>query len=170
MSDLSFYYGPNAGYVMALYERYQQDPNSVDPETRALFEKWKPEPPSPSPAALASPATGWLSAKVDVARVAAVARLARFIRQRGHLIAAIDPLGLRHRSEEEAELDLQSHSLTAQDLAMVPSSIVGGPLAAGARNALEAIQQLRQVYSGPIGYEDEHIQNADERYWLRDAA
>jgi len=175
MSDLSFYYGPNAGYVFELYERYKQDPVSVDPETRAIFDRWTPEPPSPSAGqAAAAPsgasASGWLYAKVDVARVAAVARLARFIRQRGHLIADIDPLNLRNRSEEEAELDLQSHGLTTQDLAMVPASIVGGPQAAGSKNALEAIQQLRQVYSGKIGYEDEHIQDAEERYWLRDSA
>src|SRR5207248_2475760 len=35
---------------------------------------------------------------------------------------------------------------------------------------LEAMNRLRQVYSGPIGYDDEHIENAEERYWLRNAA
>ncbi len=37
MNDLSDFYGPNAGYVWDLYERYQHDPDSVDAETRAFF-------------------------------------------------------------------------------------------------------------------------------------
>src|SRR5689334_17413642 len=40
MSDLSLFYGPNAGYVLELYERYRQDPDSVDAATRALFTHW----------------------------------------------------------------------------------------------------------------------------------
>ena len=42
MTSLTAFYGPNAGYVFELYEHYQQDPNSVDPETRKLFEEWSP--------------------------------------------------------------------------------------------------------------------------------
>ena len=42
MDDLETFYGPNAGYVLDLYERYRKDPDSVDAETRAVFEKWTP--------------------------------------------------------------------------------------------------------------------------------
>jgi 2-oxoglutarate dehydrogenase E1 component len=31
--------GINAGYLADLYERYRQDPASVDPQTRAAFER-----------------------------------------------------------------------------------------------------------------------------------
>jgi 2-oxoglutarate dehydrogenase E1 component len=34
--------GPNAGYVLELYDRYRQNPESVDAETRAFFEDWTP--------------------------------------------------------------------------------------------------------------------------------
>lgn len=34
--------GPNAGYVLELYDRFQRDPGSVDSATRALFEGWMP--------------------------------------------------------------------------------------------------------------------------------
>ena len=37
--------GPNAAYVLELYERYRQDPGSVDAQTRAFFD--------------AKPAAGW---------------------------------------------------------------------------------------------------------------
>jgi 2-oxoglutarate dehydrogenase E1 component len=47
---------------------------------------------------------------------------------------------------------------------------VQSALAEGTSNALEAVEQLRQVYSGSIGYDDEHVQIDEERQWLRDAA
>ena len=34
--------GVNAGYVLELYERYRQNPESVDPATREAFESWTP--------------------------------------------------------------------------------------------------------------------------------
>src|SRR5918998_843050 len=43
MSDLSAFHGPNAGYVLDLYDRYLDDPSSVDPDTRATFEHVDPE-------------------------------------------------------------------------------------------------------------------------------
>ena len=45
MSDLNVFYGPNAGYVIELYERYRQDPESVPPSTRT--EAGAPHPPLP---------------------------------------------------------------------------------------------------------------------------
>ena len=36
------FHGPNAGYILELYEKYQQDPNSVDAATRKQFEAWQP--------------------------------------------------------------------------------------------------------------------------------
>jgi 2-oxoglutarate dehydrogenase E1 component len=175
MSDLSLFYGPNAGYVLELYERFQKDPNSVDADTRAFFEHWDPESAllmdsTASSARLVQslPIEPVAEERIDVARVTAAARLARFIRQRGHLGADIDPLGLTPPQDPGLELD--THGLHARDLALLPSSVVGGPIADETQNALDAIAKLRQVYSGSIGYEDEHLQIAVERYWLRDAA
>ena len=92
----------------------------------------------------------------------------RLVRVLGHMTAHIDPLG----SEPPGDpgLELATHGLTPDDLAALPVSVVGGPLADGAKNALEALGRLRQAYSGSIGYEDSHIQNPAEREWLREAA
>ena len=38
MNDLEVFYGPNAGYVLELYERYRQNPASVDAAARAIFD------------------------------------------------------------------------------------------------------------------------------------
>jgi fructose-bisphosphate aldolase, class I len=34
--------GPNAGYVLELYDRYRQNPDSVDAATREFFSAWTP--------------------------------------------------------------------------------------------------------------------------------
>ena len=37
MNESQHFHGPNAGYLMELYERYEADPASVDEATRANF-------------------------------------------------------------------------------------------------------------------------------------
>ncbi len=192
MSDLAPFLGPNAGYVLELYERYRQDPLSVDPETRAFFESWSPpaelaggssrapdgngahQPPSSfvagAPAAAAQrpvAAAGDGRSPLDVTHTIAAARLVRYIRELGHLAARIDPLG--SDPPGDPGLELSTHDVTEADLAMLPASIVRGPLVEGSANALEAVNRLREVYSGSIGYETDHVQNYEERTWIREA-
>ena len=85
----------------------------------------------------------------------------------GHLDATLDPLGGPPPSDPS--LQLETHGLTTNDLAHLPINVIGGPLSKGAANALEAVSRLRKAYSGCIGYEDDHIQVAAERDWLRSA-
>jgi len=166
MNETDIFSGPNAGYVLELYDRYLQDPTSVDAPTRAFFVAYPPELPV---ARNGYAANGASAPPVNAAHVAAATRLARLIRQRGHLGANVDPLG--DTREPDAELETASERITPQQLALLPADVVvGGAIARETSNTLEAVARLRQAYSGTIGYEDEHIQNAQERYWLRDAA
>jgi len=166
MTKLQDFYGPNAGYVFDLYDRFLQDPHSVDAETQALFAGWTPEAIAPAepnaPAAPASAAAPVGTLGVD--QIVGAARVARMVRELGHLTAHIDPLG--SMPPGDPGLELETHGVTTQDLAALPASVIGGPLAEGAQNALEALGRLRQAYSGPIGYEDDQIQVAEERQWL----
>lgn len=156
------FYGPNAGYVLELYERYLKDPSSIDPETREVFRKWKPDftqaGPSGGPAPLAT--GNWET-------ILAVARLAQDIRQFGHLAAKIDPLELLPLGDPILGKD--SHGLTDQELRALPADLVGGPIAVRTQNALEAIEALTEVYTSTIGFDFEHVHVAEERIWLRDA-
>src|ERR1700736_1939189 len=87
MFDLKTFYGPNAGYVLELYERYRQNPSSVDPETRAIFDTWTPETvSSPSPVVESSLGTAPSdAAPASVSKIVAASTLAHAIRSRGHL-------------------------------------------------------------------------------------
>jgi len=226
------FHGPNAGYVMELYERYLENPDAVDAATREMFASWTPpdngaspasQPPAaPAPAApqedgppaavpehvrteavarergngiiaalvqnqgngvtleetddtateapvvAAAPAAGVTIPPAEVELIVHTARLVRLIRELGHLAAHIDPLG----SEPPGDpgLELETYNLTTADLTSLPANVVSGPLSVGSRNALEAIGKLRRAYSSTIGYEDDHVQNHEERRWMRDAA
>jgi 2-oxoglutarate dehydrogenase E1 component len=161
MSDWNAFYGPNAGYLLELYERYSADPNTVDEATRAFFATWTP-PTDGAAAPIADAPT------IDVTRTVAVARLIRYIRELGHLAARIDPLGSDPVGDPGLELSI--HHITQADLAALPGHIVRGPLAEGAQTTAEGVERLRQVYSGSIGYETDHIQDYAERTWIREAA
>jgi 2-oxoglutarate dehydrogenase E1 component len=162
MYDIKTFYGPNAGYVIDLYERYLQNPASVDAATRAIFDAWSPESQLSS-----QQATSLQAVPFDVHDVVAAAALAHSIRERGHLAAHLDPLG----SEPAGDPALlpETHGINDDILAQLPADIIGGHAAEGAHNALEAINALRAMYSGTISYEFDQVKSSDERLWLRDA-
>lgn len=162
------FHGPNAGYIIELYERYQHDPNSVDDATRAAFAHWRPPDrvDGQSPAALA--ATPTLSIPLAT-KVTGAVNLATAIREYGHLAANIDPLGLNNPPGDPT-LHPSAHGINADDLNDLPASLIGGPAASGAANAREAIDRLRDIYSSTIGYDYDHIRLPEERDWLREAA
>ncbi len=168
MDTLETFYGPNAGYVLDLYERYKQDPASVDEATRALFATWSPDTSAQETGPLPKVLRGESRRpQVEATKIVASSALAHAIRERGHLGAHLDPLG----SEPVGDPALlpETHGITEAELAQLPPEVVGGHSAEGVNNALEAIQALRAMYSGTISYEFDQVKSADERSWLRDA-
>jgi len=161
MSLINDFHGPNAGYVLELYERFLEDPDSVDPASRAIFEQWTPQP-NGMAAHVAAPAAG-----VPIAKIVGAANLAQSIRMHGHHAARLDPLGSAPRGDPS--LDPAAHGLTEADLAALPADVVGGAAAAQASNAAEAIALLRETYCGTVGFDFDHVQVVEERAWLREA-
>ena len=170
------YFGPNAGYAQELYERYQRDPNSVDPATRAAFARLAPSatpalateaaaPIAAAPAISPTPAPA-TTPSFDPLKIVAAARLARGIREYGHLAAAIDPLG--SPPPGDPMLEPATHGLSDADLSALPASIVWPSAGPNAGSSLDAIHRLRAIYSGPLGYDFDHVQDFAERDWLRD--
>jgi len=157
MNSLRDFHGPNAAYVLELYDRYIENPNSVDLETKALFDQWKPGIDGEIP-----------SISVNFEKIVGAVNLAQGIREYGHLAAKIDPLG--SDPPGDPSLDPSAHGLTKDDLRMLPANLVGGPIASKASNALDAIEDLFSVYTTHIGYDYDHIHIPEEREWLRIAA
>ena len=150
------FHGPNAGYILELYDRYRSDPKTVDPAARAYFEQWTP----PTEEAVAPP-----KSMPAIDKIVGAVNLAQAIREYGHLQAQLDPLGSPPLGDPA--LELAAHGLTEEDLRQLPASLIGGPVVDRSNNALEAIEALRTVYSATTGYDYDHIRAPEEREWLR---
>ena len=151
--------GPNAGYVLEQYERYLQDPDSVDAATRRIFERWSPP--------MSTNGHPVEAAAADIAKIVGAVNYANAIRDYGHLAAQLDPLGAAPPGDPA--LNPAAHGITEDDLRNLPTSLIGGPVVNTAQNALEAIEALRQIYASTTGYDFEHVRVPEEREWLRHA-
>ncbi|HYA99005.1 MAG TPA: thiamine pyrophosphate-dependent enzyme, partial [Ktedonobacteraceae bacterium] len=162
MPDLNEFYGPNAGYVLELYERYLENPASIDASSRAIFDRWSPMEKKHSEQTVP------ISVQFqEVSKIVAASELAHAIRSRGHLGAHLDPLGTEPLGDPA--LLTETHGISNQDLVHLPPEVVGGHSAEGVQNALEAMNALRTLYSGTISYEFDQVKSPLERGWLRDA-
>ncbi|MEP6917035.1 MAG: 2-oxoglutarate dehydrogenase E1 component [Acidobacteriota bacterium] len=151
--------GLNRGYVLEAFERYRENPASVDPETRALFETWTP----PADDEPADSTTG-----LPLQKLVGAVNLAESIRRYGHLAAQLDPLG--SRPPGDPSLLPETYGLTDQDLRALPANLVAGALTDPGRSARDAIEALRRIYCSTSGYDYAHVFVPDERDWLRQAA
>ncbi len=159
MNTLHFFHGPNSGYFLELYDKYLENPTSIDSHAKTLFDKWKSE--------LASTRHKEASPQ-NMEKIVATVNLTQTIRAFGHLGARINPLNSSQIYDSAPYTT--THNLTEEDLCQLPSSLIGGKIAEETSNALEAIRKLRAVYSSTVGYDYYHIYDYEEREWLRDAA
>ncbi len=156
------FHGPNAGYILELYDRFQQNPESVDEPTRRYFENW-----SPPQLAENGRVTNIETGAAAIEKVMAAVNLGQAVREYGHLAAQLDPLGTL--PPDDPALQLEPYNLTEEDLSRLPASLIGGPAVIKNGNALEAIASLRQIYMGKVGYDFDHIRLPEEREWLRNS-
>jgi 2-oxoglutarate dehydrogenase E1 component len=157
--------GVNAGYVLELYERYRQDPESVDPATRAAFEVWTP---TDSGTPGAAPPLAPQASAAGLQTAVAAFNLAQAVRRYGHLAAQLDPLGSTPLGDPS--LSAAAYGISDADLQQLPASLVGGPAAADAKSAWDAIERLRRIYCSTTGYDYAQVFVPEERQWLRHAA
>lgn len=160
MSGWRDFQGINRGYVTELYERFRRDPASVDPETRAAFERMAP--PEDAVSGAAAP-----SAPINSDIVVGAVNLAQSIRRYGHLSAQLDPLGTRPAGDPS--LDPATHGVSEADLRDLPANLIKGAAAEGCVAALDVVNKLRRIYCSTSGYDLSHIFVPEERYWLRAA-
>src|SRR6478735_1988878 len=111
---LDEFQGVNAGFVLDLYERYRRNPDSVDPDTRKVFDSW-----TMPPVDHTAPATS--SSVPDVRKIVGAANLAESIRRYGHLAARIDPLGTEPIGDPS--LSPAAYGLSENDLRALPAAL-----------------------------------------------
>ena len=160
--------GPNLGYVQEMYEVFETDPDSVDPELARLFEQWGPpvfeeagqvnESGKQAFTAKGYEATDFLY------KVAQAVKLAEDIRTNGHLAADIYPLFKRERNG--IDFELKQYGLTTEDLKAMPASIISEFIPKKYTNGYEAIEYLKMLYTRTISFELDHVHDLEEKKWL----
>jgi 2-oxoglutarate dehydrogenase E1 component len=186
--------GVNAGYARLLLDEYLDNPESVPPEWRALFESGEsdlvrglpgiarllerlPEDAAgnghgngrgavaePPPTPPVAPVEG---DPVLMGAVAAAMALVKAHRMHGHLAARLDPLGSEPIGDPALDPLRLEPRLTQELQARVPAAVLR--IHVGAGTLAEALPRLRETYCGSIAYEIEHIGEHEQRVWLRQA-
>ncbi|HIF58470.1 MAG TPA: 2-oxoglutarate dehydrogenase E1 component [Rhodospirillales bacterium] len=185
--------GINGAFISELYERYLENPNSVDPSWVNVFTDLDDDPlliksdikgaswarsntfiigaGEPDQAVKHS---NHVSSNVSSDQVNEIAKrsirariLIRSYRVRGHLHAQFDPLGLVGAGYHK-ELDYKSYEFTEEDLDkeiyLDTITAMGGKKIATLRQILDT---MRESYCSSIGVEYMHIQEMEERAWIQ---
>src|SRR5262245_54700862 len=140
----------NQGAIEEAYQRWRQDPASVDETWQAFFAGFELAERCPVAA--------------DASAQLAIFRLVQAYRDLGHLIAHIDPLADLRTSHPY--LELEQFGLSEADLDRTFDAIpfVGLPRA----TLRELLAALRETYCRTIGVEYLHIQDTHVRRWLQE--
>jgi len=174
----SAFYGGNAAFIEDLYERYLQDPSSVDENWRKRFEQLHREAANEIPHGPVrdnfvrlgqekrpvSSREGQQLSPAAAEQQAAVLRFINAYRMRGHQNAKLDPLSLRE-PEPVPDLSLKFHRLGEADLDKIFNT---GSLYAPDRMTLREIKELvEQVYCGHIGSQYMYVTDTREKRWIQ---
>ncbi|MDA1313031.1 MAG: 2-oxoglutarate dehydrogenase E1 component [Acidobacteria bacterium] len=184
MSDTGDHPGNlSLAFAEELYAHYLVDPQAVSDEWRGYFDSlgngagrsqsssptWAPRP-SFSPPGLyrsavnGSGRTAAMRAEQAVGPQDRVDKMVRSHRVRGHMIAALDPLGLPR--PVPPELDPAYHGLGSDDFSR-PVSL--RTLSGGDASTVGAVfRRLRNTYCRSIGVQFMHIDDEQVREWLQE--
>jgi 2-oxoglutarate dehydrogenase E1 component len=159
MKDFSFIANAHPSYIESMYEKYQQDPNSVASSWQSFFKGFDFAYQNNGVSETAKTTTAGLNPKEIQ-----VLALIKAFRNRGHLLSTTNPI--RQRRDRRPNLNLDDFNLSDADL----DQVFYAGQEAGLQNATlrEIIDHMRKVYCGNIGFEYHHIQDRERRRWIRE--
>ncbi len=173
--------GSNAAFIENLYERFLQDPGSVEPAWKKRFEELAKKSANDAPDISHGPIRSnferlarekhrpsrCASERLSPAaaeKQAAVLRLINAWRVRGHQKGDLDPLHLREQPSVP-DLEPAFHRLGEADMDSIFNT---GSLFAPDRMPLrEIIALLKEVYGGTVGSEYMHITDTRQKRWIQ---
>jgi 2-oxoglutarate dehydrogenase E1 component len=182
----SFLTGANATVLEDMFERYENDPESVHPSWVSFFHNLDADAPPGRAVALSrinrnqfTSIPSIMDKGIDLFTVSEdtikLMSLIRAYRHRGHLIADLDPLKIDQdisKSEKgfvpymtSRELETSYYGFSAADLDrefVVSGEIPGQPV----RRLREIVDIMRKAYCGKIGVEYRHMLAYDEKVWI----
>lgn len=163
-ASLSGFHGPNLGYVIELYEKYLEDPNSIDAEVKEYFDQGN-IPTMETEVVTSDVGRSGEPQDNNPEKIIAALRMADHIRGYGHLSANVLPLATDQ--EMDPQTSPEKWGLTNNDLAKFPASLICPDAPSTIRNGLEAINHLKRVYTSTIAFEYHQVHDLKEKNWLR---
>lgn len=140
-------------FLEALYQEYEKNPSAVSSEWSSYFSSLNTESGNGAAAPQSQPPTSELASFFLRA-----IRFLRTYRERGHLVAQIDPLGRERKMPPELEPSF--FGLSASDLDRpIPAEL-------GAPTLRELLEKYKARYSGTVGIEYGHLDDPAIRNWI----
>ena len=163
----------HSAYLESLYETYISDPDSLSNEWIEFFNHLPHHPTSNGEISHQNIVKEFknISRKNTVSKTSVdvrqgkVIRLIQAYRNRGHLLATLDPLGLMERDKVD-DLNIEFHGLSDNDLdeefytdTFIPDN--------EKMKLRDILKSLKEIYCGNIGLECNHIMETEERRWFQ---
>lgn len=155
MDDLSFLQNFDTESIEELYQKYRNDPDSIDPSWHHFFQ-------------------GFDLARKDYSHPESesltfdeefkVINLINGYRKRGHLFTETNPV--RTRRKYFPTLDLENYGLSDENLES--SYHAGREIGSGRSTLREIVDRLKKTYCGPIGSEFMFIRDPEKTNWLKE--
>lgn len=152
--------GQNLAFLEALYEAYQRDPSSIDPQWIPVIEDLERHQSGVHKVEVSGPSGSEVE---QVSAQASVDRLIEQFRLHGHKAAKLDPLG-RPRPKVR---DLDPAYLGLDDSHMDRSFDPGNLMPGKSATLRQIYQRLQNTYCRHIGVEYWHLRDTDQRTWLQ---
>ena len=162
MDKYSFLNAAHTVYFAELYEKYKQDPDSVEPSWRAFFQGYD----------FGSETFGINGEVIDgvttqvpehVLKEFQVVKLIDGYRTRGHLFTKTNPV--RKRRKYAPTLDIENFGLDNSDLDTIFNA--GDILGIGPQTLREIRKHLEAIYCDSIGIEYMYIRKPQEIQWIQ---
>ncbi len=159
---MTYSYVSNAhpNYIDGLYASYKQDPETVDAGWRRFFEGFEfAQSVIDNGAALAGTSPSAMMSEKEFG----VLNMIQAYRQRAHLVSTTNPI--RPRKFRAPSIDLADFNLSDADLDA--EFLAGTELGLGKTSLRNILARLKSIYCGNVGFEFMHIENKEQREWLR---
>ncbi len=178
MDKFSFLNAAHSQLIEDLYQQYLKYPDTLEPSWKAFFqgfdfalENYGDEIGGNQPATTPQNAVQFANQQAangqipnDIQKEFDVMNLIQAYRHRGHLFTNTNPV--RERRHYEPTLDIENFGLSKDDLNKKFNSATEIGME-GAATLAEIVKRLENIYCGSIGTEYMHINNVEEKMYIR---
>ena len=166
MDQYSYIANADISYIDELYKAYQNDPNAVDVSWQRFFEGYNFSLKHYNGDAEIEDTKALTVAEGITPKEIKVLKLIRNYRRRGHLESKTNPV--RQRRNRNAQLGIEHYGLTEEDLDIEFEA--GHEVGLGKAPLRKIIETLRNIYTGPIGFEYTYIREKEMMEWVKQKA